>query len=223
MAQFTRIEVASAMKETGMVPLFFSSDLELSKKVLKACYDGGARLMEFTARGDFAHEVFGELTKYAITNLPGMIMGVGSVTDGVAASLYMQLGANFIVTPVLREDIAVVCNRRKVLWSPGCGSLTEISRAEELGCEIVKLFPGSTYGPGFVKAIKGPQPWTSIMPTGGVNTSEENLSGWFDAGVTCVGMGSQLISKEILASKDFESLEQTVAKTLALIQKLKKK
>ena len=171
MAQFTRIEVASAMKETGMVPLFFSSDLELSKKVLKACYDGGARLMEFTARGDFAHEVFGELTKYAITNLPGMIMGVGSVTDGAAASLYMQLGANFIVTPVLREDIAVVCNRRKVLWSSGCGSLTEISRAEELGCEIVKLFPGSTYGPGFVKAIKGPQPWTSIMPTGGVNTS----------------------------------------------------
>ena len=221
MAQFTRIEVASAMKETGMVPLFFSSDLELSKKVLKACYDGGARLMEFTARGDFAHEVFGELTKYAITNLPGMIMGVGSVTDGAAASLYMQLGANFIVTPVLREDIAVVCNRRKVLWSPGCGSLTEISRAEELGCEIVKLFPGSTYGPGFVKAIKGPQPWTSIMPTGGVNTSEENLSAWFDAGVTCVGMGSQLISKEVLASKDFESLEQTVAKTLALIQKLK--
>jgi 2-dehydro-3-deoxyphosphogluconate aldolase/(4S)-4-hydroxy-2-oxoglutarate aldolase len=221
MAQFTRIEVASAMKETGMVPLFFSSDLELSKKVLKACYDGGARLMEFTARGDFAHEVFGELTKYAITNLPGMIMGVGSVTDGVAASLYMQLGANFIVTPVLREDIAVVCNRRKVLWSPGCGSLTEISRAEELGCEIIKLFPGSTYGPGFVKAIKGPQPWTSIMPTGGVNTSEENLSGWFDAGVTCVGMGSQLISKEVLASKDFESLEQTVAKTLTLIQKLK--
>ena len=222
MAQFTRIEVASAMKETGMVPLFFSSDLELSKKVLKACYDGGARLMEFTARGDFAHEVFGELTKYALTNLPGMIMGVGSVLDGAAASLYMQLGANFIVTPVLREDIAVVCNRRKVLWSPGCGSLTEISRAEELGCEIVKLFPGSTYGPGFVKAIKGPQPWTSIMPTGGVNTSEENLSGWFDAGVTCVGMGSQLISKEVLASKDFESLEQTVAKTLALIQKLKK-
>jgi len=222
MAQFTRIEVALAMKETGMVPLFFSDDLELSKKVLKACYDGGARLMEFTARGDFAHEVFGELTKYAVANLPGMIMGVGSVTDGAAASLYMQLGANFIVTPILREDIAVVCNRRKVLWSPGCGSLTEISRAEELGCEIVKLFPGSTYGPGFVKAIRGPQPWTSIMPTGGVNTSEENLNGWFDAGVTCVGMGSQLISKEVLASQDFVSLKHTVAKTLALIQKLKK-
>ena len=142
MAQFTRIEVAQAMKDTGMIPLFFHQDIELSKKVLKACYDGGARLMEFTARGDFAHEVFGELTKYAVAELPEMIMGVGSVTDGAAASLYMALGANFIVTPVLREDIAIACNRRKVLWSPGCGTLSEIAKAEELGCEVVKLFPG---------------------------------------------------------------------------------
>ncbi|NEW80116.1 MAG: bifunctional 4-hydroxy-2-oxoglutarate aldolase/2-dehydro-3-deoxy-phosphogluconate aldolase [Gelidibacter sp.] len=221
MAQFTRIEVASVMKETGMVPLFFSNDLELSKQVLKACYDGGARLMEFTARGDFAHEVFGELTKYAIKELPGMIMGVGSVTDAAAASLYMALGANFIVTPVLREDIAIVCNRRKVLWSPGCGTLTEIARAEELGCEIVKLFPGDIYGPQFVKGIKGPQPWTSIMPTGGVSPTVENLKGWFNAGVTCVGMGSQLISKEILANKDYAKLTQNVQDALAIIKTLK--
>ena len=169
MAQFTRIEVAQTMKESGMVPLFFHSDVAVAKKVLKACYDGGARLMEFTNRGDFALEVFTELTKYAIKELPGMIMGVGSVTDAGAASAYMLNGANFVVTPVLREDIAVVCNRRKVLWSPGCGSLTEIAKAEELGCEIVKLFPGSTYGPGFVKGVLAPQPWTSIMPTGGVS------------------------------------------------------
>jgi len=221
MAQFTRIEVASVMKETGMVPLFFSNDLELSKQVLKACYDGGARLMEFTARGDFAHEVFGELTKYAIKELPGMIMGVGSVTDAAAASLYMALGANFIVTPVLREDIAIVCNRRKVLWSPGCGTLTEIARAEELGCEIVKLFPGDIYGPQFVKGIKGPQPWTSIMPTGGVSPTVENLKGWFDAGVTCVGMGSQLISKEILASKNYTKLTQDVKNALEIIKKVR--
>jgi len=166
MAQFTRIQVASVMEQTGLVPLFFNSDIEISKKILKACYDGGARLLEFTARGDFASEIFTELTKYAIAELPGMIMGVGSITDAAAASLYMQLGANFIVTPVLREDIAIVCNRRKVAWSPGCGSLTEIARAEELGCEIVKLFPGGIYGPDFVKAIKGPCKWTSIMPTG---------------------------------------------------------
>ena len=221
MAQFTRIEVAQAMKETGLVPLFFNTDIELSKKILKACYDGGARLLEFTARGDFAHEVFGELTKYAIAELPGMIMGVGSVTDAGQASLYMSLGANFIVTPVLREDIAMVCNRKKVLWSPGCGSLTEITRAEELGCEVVKLFPGGIYGPNFVKGIKGPQPWTSIMPTGGVSPTEENLKGWFDAGVTCVGMGSKLISKDIIANKDYAKLEQDVKHALAIIKSLR--
>lgn len=222
MAQYTRIEVAQVMKETGMIPLFFSSNIEVSKKVLKACYDGGARLMEFTARGDFAHEVFGELTKYAVKELPGMIMGVGSVTDAATASLYMALGANFIVTPVLREDIAIVCNRRKVLWSPGCGTLTEIARAEELGCEIVKLFPGDIYGPQFVKGIKGPQPWTNIMPTGGVFPTKENLKGWFDAGVTCVGMGSQLISKEILATKDYAKLALDVKAALAIIKEVRK-
>jgi 2-dehydro-3-deoxyphosphogluconate aldolase/(4S)-4-hydroxy-2-oxoglutarate aldolase len=172
--------------------------------------------------GDFAHEVFTELNRYALKELPGMMMGVGSVTDAASASLYMQLGANFVVTASLREDVAVVCNRRKVPYSPGCGSLTEIARAEELGCEIVKLFPGSTYGPGFVKAIKGPQPWTSIMPTGGVSTDGDNLKGWFDAGVACVGLGSQLISKETIQNGDFKGLENNVRKTLALIAKIKK-
>ena len=221
MAQYTRIEVAAIMKETGMVPLFYHSDIALGKKVLKACYDGGARLTEFTARGDFAFEVFSALNKFAVKELPGMILGVGSVTDAAAASLYMQMGANFIVTPSLREDIAIACNRRKVLWSPGCGSLTEINNAEELGCEIVKLFPGSTYGPSFVKAIKGPQPWTSIMPTGGVTTEVANLKAWFDAGVTCVGLGSQLISKKILTNGDFDGLENTVRATLGSIIKLR--
>ena len=221
MARFSRIEVATVMEKTGLVPLFFHNDIELGKKVLEACYKGGARILEFTSRGDFAHEVFGELNKYCEKNLPEMIMGVGSVTDGAAASLYMQLGANFVVTPVLREDIALVCNRRKVLWSPGCGSLTEISRAEELGCEIVKLFPGGIYGPDFVKAIKGPCPWTKIMPTGGVSTDKSNLEAWFNAGVTCVGMGSKLISKEVLINKDFKRLEENVRTTLALIQQLR--
>ena len=221
MAQYTRIEVASIMKEQGMVPLFYHPNIPLGKKILKACYDGGARLLEFTARGDFAYEVFLELHKYAIKELPGMVMGVGSITDAAAASLFMQMGANFIVTPSLREDIAKVCNRRKVLWSPGCGTLTEINNAEELGCEIVKLFPGATYGPGFVKAIKGPQPWTSIMPTGGVSTEETNLKGWFDAGVTCVGMGSKLISKAVLEKEDYDGLKIKVKETLALIKKLR--
>ena len=221
MAQYSRIEVATVMKETGLVPLFYHKDLEVSKKVLKACYAGGARLMEFTARGDFAHEVFGELTKYAVAELPGMIMGVGSVTDGAAASRFMALGANFIVTPVLREDIALVCNRRKVLWSPGCGTLTEIARAEELGCEIVKLFPGDIYGPNFVKGIKGPCPWTNIMPTGGVSPNKENLEAWFNAGVTCVGMGSKLMSKHDNGEFDYKAIEAKVKESLDIIQKVK--
>ncbi len=221
MAKYSRIEVAKMMEETGMVPLFFNNNIDLSKQILKACYKGGARLMEFTARGDNAHEVFAALAKYAIQELPGMIMGVGSVTDSASASLFMALGANFIVTPVLREDIAIVCNRRKVLWSAGCGSLTEITRAEELGCEIVKLFPGGIYGPQFVKAIKGPQPWTSIMPTGGVSPTEENLSAWFESGVTCVGMGSKLISKEIIANRDFKKLENQVKSALSLIEEIR--
>lgn len=222
MAHYSRLEVASVMQQDGMVPLFFHPDVELGKKILKACYDGGGRLLEFTSRGDFAFEIFAELNKYALKELPGMILGVGSITDAGAASLYMQLGANFIVTPVLREDIALACNRRKVLWSPGCGSLTEIARAEELGCEIVKLFPGDIYGPQFVKGIKGPCPWTSVMPTGGVSPTKENLKGWFDAGVTCVGMGSQLISKDILANRDVQGLENKVRDTLSLIKSLKK-
>ena len=150
-----------------------------------------------------------------------MAVGVGSVTDAAAASLYMQMGANFIVTPSFREDIAIVCNRRKVMWSPGCGSLTEINRAEELGCEIIKLFPGANYGPSFVKAIRGPQPWTNVMPTGGVTLEKSNLEGWFNAGVTCVGMGSNLISQSVLENKDYSGLEHTVRETLALIKEIR--
>jgi 2-dehydro-3-deoxyphosphogluconate aldolase/(4S)-4-hydroxy-2-oxoglutarate aldolase len=179
--------------------------------------------MEFTSRGDFAFEIFGALNKYAIAELPGMILGVGSVTDAAAASLYMQLGANFIVTPVLREDIAIACNRRKVLWSPGCGTLTEIARAEELGCEIVKLFPGDIYGPEFINGIKGPQPWTSIMPTGGVSPTAESLKSWFDAGVTCVGIGSKLIKADDQGAFDLAKIESLTRDCIEIIKGFKRK
>lgn len=221
MARFTRIQVAQKMATQGMVPLFYDADVEIGKQVLTACYKGGAHLMEFTSRGDYAHEVFRELNQFCERELPEMIMGVGSITDAAAASLYMQLGANFIVTPVLREDIAIVCNRRKVLWSPGCGSLGEICRAEELGCEIVKLFPGGIYGPDFVKNIKGPQPWTSIMPTGGVSPTRESLEAWFKAGVSCVGMGSQLMIKDQDGSLDYARIEQLTRDALKMIQEIK--
>lgn len=222
MARFSRVEVIQEMGRSGMVPLFYHPDIETGKKVLRAIYEGGARLLEFTNRGDYAHEVFNELNKYAATELPDLIMGVGSVTDAGAASLYMQLGANFVVTPVFRKDIAIVCNRKKVLWSPGCGSLTEICAAEEMGCEIVKLFPAGTYGPGFIKAIRGPQPWTRVMPTGGVSPDAENLKGWFSAGAFCVGMGSKLMAKTSDGNFDYSKIESLTREALQIISNCKK-
>ncbi|MFZ4549541.1 MAG: bifunctional 4-hydroxy-2-oxoglutarate aldolase/2-dehydro-3-deoxy-phosphogluconate aldolase [Bacteroidales bacterium] len=220
MAKYTRIQVALEMKETGLVPVFYHPDLQVCMHVLKACYDGGVRVFEFTNRGDFAHEIFAELNKYAIRELPGMILGIGSVIDAGTTSLYIQLGTNFVVSPVLVEEMAKVCNRRKIFWSPGCGSLTEISYAEELGAEVVKIFPAEQVGgPKFVENIKGPCPWTSIMPTGGVEPTEDNLSKWFKAGVICVGMGSQLITKDIIKNSSYDVLTQKVKETLAIIQK----
>jgi 2-dehydro-3-deoxyphosphogluconate aldolase/(4S)-4-hydroxy-2-oxoglutarate aldolase len=221
MAFYTRLQVAQTMHDTGLVPLFYHPDAEAGKKVLRACYEGGARLLEFTNRGDFAHEVFTELNKFALRELPGMMLGVGSVPDAGTAALFMQLGANFIVTPVLREDVALVCNRRKVLWSPGCGSLSEIARAEELGCEVVKVFPGELYGAAFARAIKGPQPWTSVMPTGGVAPTRESLEEWFSAGVTCVGIGSKLINNDIIKSESYDVLSQKVRFVIETIQQIK--
>ncbi len=216
-----RVEVIRLMEKQGLVPLFYNSDLELCKNVIKACYDGGARLLEFTNRGVFAHEVFSALSKYVKSDLKGMALGVGSVPDAATAALFIQCGADFVVTPSMREDVAVVCNRRKILWAPGCATLTEIGKAEELGCEIVKLFPGSVYGPKFIKSVRAPQPWTKIMPTGGVSLEKENLESWFDAGACCVGMGSKLITKDIISNKNFEELTQNVRKALELIASLR--
>jgi len=222
LARFTRIQVALKMAESGMVPVFYHKDLETCKQVLEACYKGGVRVFEFTNRGDFAHETFGALIKYVEQELPEMVLGIGSVVDAGTTSLYIQLGTNFVISPILNADMAKTCNRRKIMWTPGCGSLTEISYAEELGAEIVKIFPGSSVGgPKFVETIKGPFPWSSIMPTGGVEPTEENLKGWFKAGVTCVGMGSQLITKEIISGKDYASLEKNCKATLDIITKLK--
>ena len=223
MASFTRIEVALKMKETGMVPVFYHQDVELCKEVLKACYTGGVRVFEFTNRGDFAHEVFAELVKWSEKNCPEMILGVGSVIDGPTTALYLQLGANFIVSPIMDEEMARICNRRKVAWSPGCGSVTEIVKAHELGSEVVKIFPGlQVGGPAFVRGVKGPFPYASIMPTGGVSPDEENLKGWIEAGVHCVGMGSQLFPKEVLANKDFKAITAKCADALAIIKRLRK-
>ncbi len=222
MARFKRLQVLNVFSTTKIVPLFYHENAEIVKQVVKACYLGGARVFEFTNRGDYAHEVFADVNKWAAKECPEMIMGVGSVVDTGTASLYIQLGANFIVSPSLNPDLAKVCNRRKIAWMPGCGTLTEINTAEELGCEIVKIFPGKEVGgPSFVKAILAPCPWTSIMPSGGVTPDRENLMAWFDAGVTCVGLGSQLISKELIDSGDFKTIEKKVNEVIQIVKELK--
>jgi 2-dehydro-3-deoxyphosphogluconate aldolase/(4S)-4-hydroxy-2-oxoglutarate aldolase len=222
MAKFSKLDVALQMRETGIVPVFYHPDPGVAKQVLKACYQGGIRVFEFTNRGDFAHEIFAELVKFANDELPGLIMGIGSVLDAGTTALYIQSGANFIVSPALNEDMAKVCNRRKILWAPGCGSVSEISRAEELGAEIVKIFPASQVGgPKFVAGVKGPMPWSNIMPTGGVDPSEENLRAWFEAGVFCVGMGSKLITKAIVKDGNYQLLTNKVKESLEIIRKIK--
>ncbi|MEM9936637.1 MAG: bifunctional 4-hydroxy-2-oxoglutarate aldolase/2-dehydro-3-deoxy-phosphogluconate aldolase [Bacteroidota bacterium] len=206
-----------AIRKQKIIPLFYQADFDIACEILKACAVGGAYVIEFTNRGDFAHEIFGQLVKFARTELPEMILGIGSVTDAATASLYMQLGANFIVSASLRKDIAKVCNRRKIPYLPGCGSLTEIGEAEELGCDIVKLFPGSTYGPGFIKAVSGPQSWTEIMVTGGVSPDKENLSSWFQSGAVAVGMGSKLIRKDWVQQKQFDKITAGIKESFSMI------
>jgi len=223
MARFDRMHVLNTVVETGLVPLYYNKDAEIVKKVVKACYDGGARVFEFTNRGEYAHEVFGEVNKWAAVNCPELVMGVGSVVDAGTASLYIQLGANFIVSPSLNPDLAKVCNRRKIAWMPGCGTLSEINLAEELGVEIVKIFPGSEVGgPSFVKAIKAPCPWTKIMPSGGVSTDPENLKAWFDAGVSCVGLGSKLFPSDVIKNEKYDEVTANVKAAMKVVQDLKK-
>lgn len=220
--RFSRIKACQVMAETGMVPVFYHSDLETSKQVLKACYEGGVRAFEFTNRGDFAHEIFGELNKWAAKECPDMILGIGSIVDAGTASLFLQLGANFVVGPLLNPDIFKVCNRRQVAYIPGCGSVSEVGYAQELGAEVVKVFPGDVVGPAFIKGIKAPMPWSSLMVTGGVTPTEENLSKWFGAGVTCVGMGSNLFPKDVIAAKDWGKITEMCKEALAIIAKIRK-
>lgn len=220
MARFNKIQTLSAIARTGMVPVYYHKEIEMAKQVVKACYEGGVRAFEFTNRGDFAHEVFAELSKFAAKECPELILGAGSIIDAPTAALYLQLGANFIVGPLFNPDIAKVCNRRLVPYTPGCGSVSEIGFAQEAGCDLCKIFPaGNVGGPSFVKNIKAPMPWAMIMATGAVEPTEENLSAWFKAGVTCVGMGSKLFPKEAIETKNWKVITQLCSDTLSIINK----
>lgn len=219
MASFDRLDVLRNVTDIGLVPVFYNPSVEVAKKIVKACAAGGARVVEFTNRGDFAVEVFKELSSHISQEEPDVILGVGSVVDAPTAAMYIAYGANFVVGPLLNERVARLCNRRKVAYMPGCATASEVSRAEELGVEIVKVFPGSTLGgPAFVKSVLAPCPWTKVMPTGGVDATEENIRGWFEAGAACVGMGSKLVRKDLVAAEDWEGITVIARKVLAWIR-----
>lgn len=223
MARFTKIAVLTAIKQTGMVPVFYHADLEVAKQVVKACYEGGVRAFEFTNRGDFAHEIFGQLNRWAACECPDLVLGIGSVVDAPTAALYLQLGANFVVGPMFNAEVAKVCNRRCVPYTPGCGSVTEISAAQEAGCDLVKIFPaGEVGGPSFVKSVLAPMPWSMIMATGAVEPTEENLTAWMKSGVTVVGMGSKLFPKDVIATKNWNAITEKCRKALEVIASARK-
>lgn len=223
MARFSKIQVLNAMASTGIVPVFYNKDIEISKNVVKACYEGGIRAFEFTNRGEFAHEVFGELNKWAAKECPELILGIGSVVDAPTAALYIQLGANFIVGPLFNPEISKIANRRLIPYTPGCGSVSEVGFAQESGCDLCKVFPGDVLGANFVKGLKAPMPWSLLMVTGGVKPEEANLKSWFDAGVTCVGMGSNLFPADVIAAKNWEAITDSCKDALAIVANIRKK
>jgi 2-dehydro-3-deoxyphosphogluconate aldolase / (4S)-4-hydroxy-2-oxoglutarate aldolase len=217
-----RMAVLGAMIAQGVVPVFYHPDVEVCEKVIQACANGGAKCVEFTNRGEFAAHVFFEVTRHFAKADPSVIMGAGSILDAPTAGLFIAHGAKFIVGPALNADVAKVCNRRKIPYHPGCATPSEISAAEELGVEIVKVFPGGAVGgPEFVKAILGPMPWTKIMPTGGVEATRESLAAWFEAGIVACGIGSNLITKALLDAKDYASIEKRVRETVNLIKEIR--
>lgn len=216
MARFDKRAVMAKIAQAPMVPVFYHKDLDTAKAVVKACYAGGVRAFEFTNRGDFAHEVFGPLVKWAAEECPDLALGVGSIVDPATAALYMQLGACFVVGPLFNPEVARVCNRRQVPYTPGCGSISEIGFAQEAGCELCKVFPGDVLGPKFVKGLLAPMPWSKLMVTGGVEPTADNLNAWFAAGAFCVGMGSKLFPKDRIAAADWTYISNKCREALAL-------
>lgn len=217
MAKFDKLAVLDKIGTTGMVPVFYNKDAEVAKNVVKACYEGGVRAFEFTNRGDFAHEVFAEVVKFAAKECPGMAMGVGSIVDPATAALYIQLGACFVVGPLFNPEIAKICNRRLVPYTPGCGSVSEVGAAQELGCDLCKIFPGDVLGAKLVKGLLAPMPWSKLMVTGGVEPTLENLTSWVKAGVFCVGMGSKLFPNDKVAAKDWQYVTDKCKEALGYI------
>ena len=224
MARFMRLDVVNTLLDIGLIPLFYNADVDTSIELASACSHGGGKVIEFTNRGEMAYPVFTALVKHFSAADPSIIFGVGSVIDAPTAALYIAGGANFIVGPSFNPEIARLCNRRKILYMPGCATDTEISTAEEYGAEICKIFPGSTVGgPAFIKGVMAPCPWHRLMPTGGVDATEANITEWIQAGAAALGMGSKLVSKQAVKDKDYDGIAKKVSDCIGWISKARKK
>jgi 2-dehydro-3-deoxyphosphogluconate aldolase/(4S)-4-hydroxy-2-oxoglutarate aldolase len=220
MARYRRLEVTNILLETGLLPLFYNGDLQTAVSLAAACARGGARTVEFTNRGEAAYPVFTDLVRHFAKADPAVILGVGSVMDAPTAALYLAAGANFLVGPCLNPEIMRLCNRRKVLYIPGCATETEIATAEELGAEICKIFPADAAGgPKFIRAVMAPCPWHRLLPTGGVDATEASVSEWITAGAAVLGMGSKLVTKDLVAAKDFDGLAAKTAECIGWVKK----
>jgi len=224
MARFTRLDVINTILDIGLVPLFYNGEVETAIEIVSACARGGARAIEFTHRGERAYPVFTELVKHFAKADPSVILGVGSIMDAPTAALYMAVVANFIVGPSHNPEISRLCNRRKILYMPGCATETEIANAEEMGAEICKIFPGEAAGgPSFISAVMAPCPWHRLLPTGGVDATEESISAWIKAGAAAVGMGSKLITTQAVKARDFDSITGKVAQCVGWIRQARGK
>ena len=222
MVKKDKLAVLAALMEQGIVPVFYHPDEAVCKHVIQACAQGGAKCVELTHRGDFAASLFLNLSAYFARTDVSVILGAGSLVDAPTAALYIANGAKFIVNPLLNPEVAKLCNRRAIPYFPGCATATEIGYAQELGCDIVKIFPGATVGgPDFVKSVLGPMPWTRMMPTGGVEPTEHSLKAWFSAGIVACGIGSNLITKQMLEAKDYQGIEENVRKAVQLLRDVK--
>jgi 2-dehydro-3-deoxyphosphogluconate aldolase/(4S)-4-hydroxy-2-oxoglutarate aldolase len=220
--KFSKQQITAEMKRLGMVPLFTCEDKSIAADVIEAAYRGGVRVFEFTNRRANSFEIFSAMLKH-FEKYNDLMLGIGTILDGATAEKFIDAGAHFIISPILKLEMAEVCKRNNVSWLPGCQTLTEIVTAKENGAEVIKVFPGSVLGPQFISSIMPVVPDLQLMITGGVEPKQENLSAWFKAGAMCVGMGSQLFTKEIIETKNWKLLESRVKDSLEMIKQIRGK
>lgn len=217
-----KTELLKLIPEQGILPLYFNKDEETSVELLRALYSAGIRAVEYTNRGEAALNNFKAMRKVVDSELAGMYLGIGTIKDGKMAQTFIDAGADYIICPGLVESVAEVADKHDLLWVPGCMTPSEIIKAETLGAKMVKLFPGNILGPGFMSAIKELFPNLLFMPTGGVELDKANIEGWFKSGVCAVGMGSKLVSKDIMENKKYAELIDSTKEALEIIISLRK-